>query len=152
MKVLVTGGAGFIGCHIVRFLIENEANVRVLDNLLTGRISNIQEFINLPNFEFIEGDITDLETCKKACRGVDFVSHQAALGSVPRSFLAPEKTNEIIDQFMKIMAEQQSNNVLEGSDKMIQQLKMKIEELEKSLSNCKCRDINSIKKNEFFIY
>lgn len=111
-QFLITGGAGFIGCHIVRFLIENEANVRVLDNLLTGRISNIQEFINLPNFEFIEGDITDLETCKKACRGVDFVSHQAALGSVPRSFLAPEKTNEInVSGFLNMLIGAKENNV-----------------------------------------
>jgi UDP-N-acetylglucosamine 4-epimerase len=111
-QFLITGGAGFIGCHIVRYLIENEAKVRVLDNLLTGRISNIKEFIDLPNFEFIEGDITNLETCKKACKGVDFISHQAALGSVPRSFLYPEKTNEInVSGFLNMLIGAKENNV-----------------------------------------
>ncbi len=94
-QFLITGGAGFIGSHIVRFLIENGAKVRVLDNLLTGFYKNLVAFDNHPNFEFLEGDITDLEVCQKACKGVEFVSHQAALGSVPRSFLCPEITNEI---------------------------------------------------------
>jgi UDP-N-acetylglucosamine/UDP-N-acetylgalactosamine 4-epimerase len=94
-QFLITGGAGFIGSHIVTYLLENGAKVRVLDNLLTGRKSNIEAHFTNPNFEFIEGDITDLETCKKACQGVEMISHQAALGSVPRSLLFPEKTNEI---------------------------------------------------------
>lgn len=94
-QFLVTGGAGFIGSHIVRYLVEHDAKVRILDNLLTGRISNIQDLIDFPNVEFIEGDITDIDTCKRACRGVDYISHQAALGSVPRSLLYPENTNEI---------------------------------------------------------
>lgn len=94
-QFLITGGGGFIGSHIVTYLLDNGAKVRVLDNLLTGRYSNIEKHASNPNFEFIEGDITDLETCKKACQGVDMISHQAALGSVPRSLLFPEKTNEI---------------------------------------------------------
>lgn len=94
-RFLVTGGAGFIGSHIVRFLIKNGGFVRVLDNLLTGKIKNIGEHMGLPNFEFIEGDITQLDTCRKSCEGIDYVCHQAALGSVPRSLLFPEKTNEI---------------------------------------------------------
>lgn len=111
-QFLVTGGAGFIGCHIVRYLIEHEAKVRILDNLLTGRISNIQKFLDLPNVEFIEGDITNLETCKSACKGVEFVSHQAALGSVPRSILFPEKTNEInVSGFLNMLIAAKENQV-----------------------------------------
>ena len=111
-QFLVTGGAGFIGCHIVRYLIEHEAKVRILDNLLTGRISNIQKFLDLPNVEFIEGDITNLETCKSACKGVEFVSHQAALGSVPRSLLFPEKTNEInVSGFLNMLIAAKENQV-----------------------------------------
>jgi UDP-N-acetylglucosamine/UDP-N-acetylgalactosamine 4-epimerase len=86
---LVTGGAGFIGSHIVKYLLEHDAKVRVMDNLLTGFYRNLSEFDGNPNFEFLEGDITDLELC------IEYVSHQAALGSVPRSFLCPEITNEI---------------------------------------------------------
>jgi UDP-N-acetylglucosamine 4-epimerase len=94
-QFLITGGAGFIGSHIVKYLVEQDAKVRIFDNLLTGRLSNIQEFLDSKNVEFIEGDITDLAACKSACKGVEYVSHQAALGSVPRSMLYPEKTNEI---------------------------------------------------------
>ena len=94
-RFLVTGGAGFIGSHIVRYIVENNGFVRVLDNLLTGHIENIDEHRSSSNFEFIEGDITDLATCKQVCEGIDYVCHQAALGSVPRSLLFPEKTNEI---------------------------------------------------------
>lgn len=94
-KFLVTGGAGFIGSHIVRYLLSHGAFVRVLDNLLTGSINNINEHLNSRNFEFIHGDIVDINTCQLVCEGMDYVCHQAALGSVPRSILYPEKTNEI---------------------------------------------------------
>jgi len=93
---LVTGGAGFIGSHITEYLLKNGAGkVRVLDNFLTGLRENINLFTGYPNFEFIEGDIRDFETCKKACEGVDYVSHQAALGSVPRSVKDPVTSNEV---------------------------------------------------------
>ena len=109
---LVTGGAGFIGSHIVRYLIEHGGYVRVLDNLLTGSYSNIQAFENHPHFEFIKGDITDLDTCREACKGIDMISHQAALGSVPRSIQFPEKTNEInISGFLNMMIAAKENNV-----------------------------------------
>jgi UDP-N-acetylglucosamine/UDP-N-acetylgalactosamine 4-epimerase len=111
-QFLITGGAGFIGSHIVTYLLENGAKVRVLDNLLTGRKSNIEEHFLNSNFEFIEGDITDLETCKKACQGVDMISHQAALGSVPRSLLFPEKTNEInVGGFLNMLIAAKEANV-----------------------------------------
>lgn len=93
---LITGGAGFIGSNIVSYLLKYGAKkVIVLDNLITGRKSNIEQFFSLPNFQFIEGDITDLATCQKACERIDYISHQAALGSVPRSIAMPFRTNEI---------------------------------------------------------
>jgi UDP-N-acetylglucosamine/UDP-N-acetylgalactosamine 4-epimerase len=95
-KFLVTGGAGFIGSNIVEYLLRFGAGyVRVLDNLSNGYFENIKEFMALPNFEFIEGDICDLETCKIAVDGMDFISHQAALGSVPRSINDPITSNEV---------------------------------------------------------
>lgn len=104
-KFLITGGAGFIGSNIVEYLLKFGAgHVRVLDNLSNGYYENIQEFLTLSNFEFIEGDIRDLETCKKAVEGMDFISHQAALGSVPRSIKDPVTTNEVnISGFLNML-------------------------------------------------
>lgn len=86
--VLITGGAGFIGSNLAHRLVELGAKVRVLDNLITGHRKNIESLIG-NGLEFIEGDIRDFETCTKAMIGVDFISHQAALGSVPRSIEQP---------------------------------------------------------------
>ncbi len=92
---LVTGGAGFIGANIVEYLVQHGAKkVRILDNLATGFYHNIEPFVALPNVEFVEGDITDYNTCLQACEGIDFVSQQAALGSVPRSINNPLATNK----------------------------------------------------------
>ena len=87
LNILVTGGSGFIGSNIVEFLLSNGVKtVRVLDNLSTGKIKNIQPFLDeYKNLEFMYGDITNLETCRKAMNGIDVITHQAALGSVPRS-------------------------------------------------------------------
>lgn len=91
---LITGGAGFIGSNIVEYLLKyNAGKVIVLDNLSNGHKSNIESFIGLPNFEFIEGDITDYDTCKRIIDKVDYISHQAALGSVPRSIENPIATH-----------------------------------------------------------
>lgn len=96
LSFLITGGSGFIGSNLVEYLIKyNAGKVRVLDNLLTSSIENIKPFIGLPNFEFIEGDIRDTEMCRKACENIDLVSHQAALGSVPRSVKDPQATHSI---------------------------------------------------------
>jgi UDP-N-acetylglucosamine 4-epimerase len=93
---LVTGGAGFIGSNLVEYLIKYGARkIRVLDNLSTGHLNNIQSYFSNSSFEFIEGDIRDLKTCTAACSGIDFVLHQAALGSVPRSIVDPITTNEV---------------------------------------------------------
>ena len=93
---LVTGGGGFIGSNIVGYLIQHQAKtVRVLDDFSNGYRENLTEFMDLPNFELLEGDIRDLDTCKTAMAGMDYVSHQAALGSVPRSIHDPALTNAV---------------------------------------------------------
>jgi UDP-N-acetylglucosamine 4-epimerase len=105
-KFLITGGAGFIGSNLVEYLLKfNAGHVRVLDNLSNGYFDNIKSFIDLPNFEFIQGDIRDIETCKLALEGIHYVSHQAALGSVPRSINNPILTNEVnISGFLNVLA------------------------------------------------
>lgn len=93
---LVTGAAGFIGGHIAEYLLKNGAKkVRVLDNMVNGFEKNLAVLKNYPAFEFIEGDIRNAETCSQACAGIDYVSHQAALGSVPRSIKEPLYFNEV---------------------------------------------------------
>lgn len=93
--VLVTGGAGFIGSNLVEFLIHHGIRVRVLDNLATGKRENLAEFEGNHLFEFIEGDITDFTSCLNAMDGIDVISHQAALGSVPRSIEFPHNTHNV---------------------------------------------------------
>jgi UDP-N-acetylglucosamine 4-epimerase len=93
---LITGGAGFIGSNIVEYLLANGAGlVRVLDNLSNGYKENIEPFLPHPNFQFIEADIRDLDACKNAVEGITHISHQAALGSVPRSISDPITSNEV---------------------------------------------------------
>jgi len=86
---LVTGGAGFIGSNLCEAILNMGNKVRCLDDLSTGKQANVDLFINHPNYEFIKGDIKDLDTCMKACEGVDYVLNQAAWGSVPRSIEMP---------------------------------------------------------------
>jgi len=97
MKILVTGGAGFIGSNLVEALLKQAhiTLVRVLDDFSTGFERNIEQFYDNPRFELIKGDITNYTTCLEACEGIDVISHQAALGSVPRSIKNPLKTNEV---------------------------------------------------------
>lgn len=97
MRILVTGGAGFIGSNLAGALLADDrvSFVRVLDNLATGSKKNIEEFIANPRFEFIEGDIRDYQTCLDACESIDAITHQAALGSVPRSINDPLTTNNV---------------------------------------------------------
>lgn len=105
LSFLVTGGAGFIGSNIVEYLLKNGAKrVRVFDNLSNGYLENIESFFEYKNFEFIEGDIRDIEKCKEAIEGMQYVSHQAALGSVPRSIQDPALTTLVnISGFVNMM-------------------------------------------------
>lgn len=97
MRILVTGGAGFIGSNLVAHLLEKSGveKLRVLDNLATGSLKNLEPFQSHPKFEFMQGDIRNYETCVQACEGIDLISHQAALGSVPRSINDPLTSNEV---------------------------------------------------------
>ena len=97
MRILLTGGAGFIGSNLAKQLLKDKrvSAVRVLDNLATGSMENISELFADSKFEFIEGDIRDYKTCLEACNNIDLISHQAALGSVPRSIHDPLTTNEV---------------------------------------------------------
>ena len=93
--ILITGGAGFIGSNLCEYFLAKEYKVICLDNFATGHKHNLKAFINDTNFHLIEGDIRNLEDCQNAVRGVDYVLHQAALGSVPRSIIDPITTNDV---------------------------------------------------------
>ena len=111
-KILVTGGAGFIGANLCEVLLNKGNIVICLDNLSTGKRDNISVFLENPNFQFIEGDIRNLDDCMQAASGVDFILHQAALGSVPRSIKDPITTNDVnISGFLNMLVAARDNNV-----------------------------------------
>ena len=111
-KILVTGGAGFIGSNLTDHLLSEGAFVRVLDNFSTGYRKNLAEAEKSPNFELIEGDIRDRDACNAATDGVDFVLHQAALGSVPRSIKDPASSIGVnVFGFTNILHSAVENNV-----------------------------------------
>lgn len=113
LSFLVTGGAGFIGSNIVEYLLLHGASkVRVLDDFSTGTMDNLNEFVTDPAFEFMEGDIRDLEVCRAAVKGIDYVSHQAALGSVPRSINDPLNTNSVnVEGFLNMLVASRDEDV-----------------------------------------
>jgi UDP-N-acetylglucosamine 4-epimerase len=110
---LVTGGAGFIGSHIVEYLLKKGAGkVRVLDNFSTGSRENIEDFKTSGSFEMMEGDIRNLDDCRNALEGVDYLLHQAALGSVPRSINDPITTNQVnVNGFLNVLVAARDANV-----------------------------------------
>jgi UDP-N-acetylglucosamine 4-epimerase len=113
IAVLVTGGAGFIGSHIVEYLVRHGAGqIRILDNLSEGKRENIEPFLSRPDVEFIQADITDPVVCQNACKEIHYVSHQAALGSVPRSIANPLATNEAnVTGFLNMMTAAKDSGV-----------------------------------------
>jgi UDP-N-acetylglucosamine 4-epimerase len=110
---LITGGAGFIGSNLVEYLMTHGAGkVRVLDNFSTGSMENIEKWFARPEFSLIEGDIRDLDTCRRALEGVDYVLHQAALGSVPRSINDPITSNDVnVSGFLNMLVAARDANV-----------------------------------------
>lgn len=104
MKIAITGGAGFIGSNLCEYFVGKKYDVTCLDNFSTGFHRNIEPLLDKPNFHFVEGDIRDLETCRKVVDGCDVVLHEAALGSVPRSINDPINTNSNnIDGFLNML-------------------------------------------------
>jgi UDP-N-acetylglucosamine 4-epimerase len=111
-KIVVTGGAGFIGSNLSEYLLASGAVVTCLDNFATGHRHNIEPFLANKNYRLIEGDIRDLETCQTACEGQDFVLHQAALGSVPRSINDPITSNEVnVSGFLNMLVASRDQGV-----------------------------------------
>jgi UDP-N-acetylglucosamine/UDP-N-acetylgalactosamine 4-epimerase len=103
-RVLVTGGAGFIGSNLVESLLQSGNHVVCLDNFATGKKDNLNTFDHHPSFKLIEGDIRDFNVCREAAEGIDYVFHQAALGSVPRSIKDPVSTTDVnIGGFVKML-------------------------------------------------
>lgn len=113
LSFLVTGGAGFIGSHITEYLLKNGAGtVRVIDNFANGFQSNLDVLRAYNAFEFIEGDIRNIDMCREVCKGINYVSHQAALGSVPRSIKDPSATNDVnVGGFVNILKAAVENNI-----------------------------------------
>jgi len=112
VKILITGGAGFIGSNLVEYFLKNTNDVVCLDNLSTGHKKNIASFFQDKNFQFIKGDIRNIDTCRKATQGCDYVFHQAALGSVPRSIKDPATTNAVnINGFLNMLIVAKDENV-----------------------------------------
>ena len=112
MKILITGAAGFIGANLCEYMLEKNYSVIGLDNFATGHSYNLDQCKTHPNFSFIEGDIRDFSICLEATEKVDYVLHQAALGSVPRSLKDPRTSNEVnISGFLNILEASKQNKV-----------------------------------------
>ena len=138
---LITGGAGFIGGHIAEYLLKNGANkVRVLDNLVNGFQTNLDILRQYPAFEFMEGDIRNADTCQLACKDINYVSHQAALGSVPRSIKEPVYFNEVnVGGFVNMLKAAVDNNIRQfvyASSSSVYGDEPTLPKLESRIGNC----------------
>ena len=152
---LVTGGAGFIGGHIAEYLLKNgAAKVRVLDNMANGFQSNLEVLKQYPAFEFTEGDIRNLETCKTACAGIHHVSHQAALGSVPRSIKEPVYFNEVnVGGFVNMLnaaVEAKVENIVYASSSSVYGDEKTLPKQEDKTGNCLSPYAVTKKTNELY--
>lgn len=152
---LVTGGAGFIGGHIAEYLLKHGAvKVRVLDNMVNGFESNLFVLKQFPAFEFIEGDIRSEETCQQACAGIDYVSHQAALGSVPRSIKEPVYFNEVnVNGFVNMLKAAVDNNIRQfvyASSSSVYGDEPTLPKLESRVGNCLSPYAATKKTNELY--
>ena len=152
---LITGGAGFIGSHIAEYLLKNGAKkVRVLDNLVNGFQSNLGILRQYNNFEFIEGDIRNIDTCNNACTGINYVSHQAALGSVPRSIKEPIYFNEVnVGGFVNMLKAAVDNNVKQfvyASSSSVYGDEPTLPKVEERIGNCLSPYAATKKTNELY--
>ncbi|CAN5244748.1 SDR family oxidoreductase [soil metagenome] len=152
---LVTGGAGFIGSHIAEYLLKNGAKkVRVLDNLSNGFNSNIDLLKQYPAFEFLKGDICDLDTCNKACEGIDLISHQAAVGSVPRSIKEPQLTNDAnVGGFVNMLKAANDHNIkrfVYASSSSVYGDEPTLPKIEQRIGNCLSPYAVSKRANELY--
>jgi Nucleoside-diphosphate-sugar epimerases len=111
-KILITGGAGFIGSNLTEYFLNKGYDVVCLDNFATGHRHNVEPFLKNPNYKLIEGNIRDLEVCRKAVENVDYILHQAALGSVPRSIKDPITSNDVnVSGFLNMLVAARDANV-----------------------------------------
>jgi UDP-N-acetylglucosamine/UDP-N-acetylgalactosamine 4-epimerase len=152
---LVTGGAGFIGGHLAEYLLQHgAAKVRVLDNMVNGFESNIDVLKKYPAFEFIQGDIRDIDTCQKASEGIDYISHQAALGSVPRSIKEPVYFNEVnVGGFVNMLKAAVDNGVKQfvyASSSSVYGDEPTLPKLESRIGNCLSPYAATKKTNELY--
>lgn len=152
---LVTGGAGFIGSHIAIYLLRNGAKkVRVLDNLVNGFQANLDLLRSYSSFEFIEGDIRNEDTCAKACRDMDYVSHQAAVGSVPRSIKEPVYFNEVnVGGFVNMLKAASDNKVKQfvyASSSSVYGDEPNLPKIEDRVGNCLSPYAATKKTNELY--
>ena len=152
---LVTGGAGFIGSHIAEYLLKNGASkVRVLDNLVNGFESNLSLLRGYSGFEFIEGDIRNADTCQQACIGIDYISHQAALGSVPRSIKEPVYFNEVnvggFVNMLKAAVDNQVKQFVYASSSSVYGDEPTLPKLESRIGNCLSPYAATKKTNELY--
>jgi len=152
---LITGGAGFIGSHIAEYLLQHGAKkVRVLDNLSNGFQSNLDILQQYSGFEFMEADIRNIDSCQQACTGMDYVSHQAALGSVPRSIKEPVYFNDVnVGGFVNILKASVDNNVKQfvyASSSSVYGDEPTLPKLEDKVGNCLSPYAITKKANELY--